>query len=304
MDVDPEAIVIGAGAQLLDTMLVQLLGRERTYAVEDPGYLRLTRIYQACGCDVCHIPLDAEGPDLRELEKSGADALHFMPSHQFPTGRVTSVARRYALLGWASRRSGRYLIEDDFDCEFRLAGKPIPPLAAIDAPGCVIYTNTFSKSLSSALRLAYMVLPDRLMERYRQELGFYASTVSSIDQIVLAHLLETGEYERHVRRVRKRARDARDALVAAIAQAGLEGRVRLEGADAGLHAVLAIETDLDEHELLRVLGMPTGCVSALADHLWCAEHGVDDGIRHLVVQYLMLEKEMGGELAEKLRTIL
>ena len=142
------------------------------------------------------------------------------------------------------------------------------------------------------------------MERYRQELGFYASTVSSIDQIVLAHLLETGEYERHVRRVRKRARDARDALVAAIAQAGLEGRVHLEGADAGLHAVLAIETDLDERELLRVLGMPTGCVSALADHLWCSEHGVDDGIRHLVVQYLMLEKEMGGELAEKLRTIL
>ena len=185
MDVDPEAIVIGAGAQLLDTMLVQLLGREKTYAVEDPGYLRLTRIYQACGCDVCHIPLDAEGPDLHKLEKSGADVLHLMPSHQFPTGRVTSIARRYALLGWASQRSGRYLIEDDFDCEFRLAGKPIPPLAAIDAPGCVIYTNTFSKSLSSALRLAYMVLPDRLMERYRQELGFYASTVSSIDQIVL-----------------------------------------------------------------------------------------------------------------------
>lgn len=304
MDVDPEAIVIGAGAQLLDTMLVQLLGREKAYAVEDPGYLRLTRIYQASGCDVCHIPLDAEGPDLRELEKSGADVLHLMPSHQFPTGRVTSIARRYALLGWASQRSGRYLIEDDFDCEFRLTGKPIPPLAAIDAPGCVIYTNTFSKSLSSALRLAYMVLPDRLMGRYRQELGFYASTVSSIDQIVLAHLLETGEYERHARRVRKRARDARDALIAAIAQADLEDRVRLEGADAGLHAVLAIKTDLDEHELLRVLGMPAGCVSAVADHLWCAEHGVDDGLRRLVVQYLALEKEIGGELAEKLRTIL
>ena len=304
MDVDPDAIVIGAGAQLLDTMLVQLLGREKTYAVEDPGYLRLTRIYQACGCDVCHIPLDAEGPDLRELEKNGADVLHLMPSHQFPTGRVTSIARRYALLGWASQRPGRYLIEDDFDCEFRLAGKPIPPLAAIDAPGCVIYTNTFSKSLSSALRLAYMVLPDRLMEQYRQELGFYASTVSSIDQIVLAHLLETGGYERHVRRVRKRARDARDALVAAIAQADLEDRVRLEGADAGLHAVLAIKTDLDEHELLRVFGMPAGCVSALGDHLWCAEHGASDGLRRLVVQYLALEKESEGELAEKLRTIL
>ena len=217
---------------------------------------------------------------------------------------MTSIARRYALLGWASQRPGRFLIEDDFDCEFRLAGKPIPPLAAIDAPGCVIYTNTFSKSLSSALRLAYMVLPDRLMERYRQELGFYASTVSSIDQIVLAHLLETGEYERHVRRVRKRARDARDALAVAIAGAGLEDRVRLEGADAGLHAVLAIQTGLDEHELLQLLGMPAGCVFALGDHLWCEGHGADDGARRLVVQYLALEKELGGELAERLRTIL
>ena len=304
MDVDPGAIVIGAGAQLLDTMLVQLLGCDKVYAVEDPGYLRLTRIYQACGCDVRHIPLDAEGPDLHALENSGANVLHLMPSHQFPTGRVTSIARRYALLGWASQRSGRYLIEDDFDCEFRLAGKPIPPLAAIDAPGCVIYTNTFSKSLSSALRLAYMVLPDQLMERYRQELGFYASTVSSIEQIVLAHLLETGEYERHVRRVRKRARDARDALVTAIAETGLEDRVRLEGTDAGLHAVLAIRTGHDEHELLQLLGMPAGCVSALGDYLWCAEHGADDDVRRLVVQYLALEKESGGELAEKLRTIL
>ncbi len=304
MDVDPGAIVIGAGAQLLDTMLVQLLGCDKVYAVEDPGYLRLTRIYQACGCDLRHIPLDAEGPDLHALENSGANVLHLMPSHQFPTGRVTSIARRYALLGWASQRSGRYLIEDDFDCEFRLAGKPIPPLAAIDAPGCVIYTNTFSKSLSSALRLAYMVLPDQLMERYRQELGFYASTVSSIEQIVLAHLLETGEYERHVRRVRKRARDARDALVTAIAETGLEDRVRLEGTDAGLHAVLAIRTGHDEHELLQLLGMPAGCVSALGDYLWCAEHGADDDVRRLVVQYLALEKESGGELAEKLRTIL
>ena len=201
MNVDPNNIVIGAGAQLLDTMLVQLLGADKVYAVEDPGYLRLTRIYQAMGCKVRHIPLDDEGVDLSTLQKSGTDVLHLMPSHQYPTGLVTSIARRYALLSWAAERPGRYLIEDDFDCEFRLAGKPIPALASIDAAQSVIYTNTFSKSLSSALRLAYMVLPDELMERFRHNLGFYASSVSSVDQVALARLLEP--------RARARSRGAR-----------------------------------------------------------------------------------------------
>ena len=183
MNVDPDNIVIGAGAQLLDTMLVQLLGADKVYAVEDPGYLRLTRIYQAMGCKVRHIPLDDDGVDLSALQKAGTDVLHLMPSHQYPTGLVTSIARRYALLSWAAERSGRYLIEDDFDCEFRLAGKPIPALASIDAAQSVIYTNTFSKSLSSALRLAYMVLPGELMERFKHNLGFYASSVSSVDLV-------------------------------------------------------------------------------------------------------------------------
>ena len=116
MNVDPDNIVIGAGAQLLDTMLVQLLGADKVYAVEDPGYLRLTRIYQAMGCKVRHIPLDDDGVDLSALQKAGTDVLHLMPSHQYPTGLVTSIARRYALLSWAAERSGRYLIEDDFDC--------------------------------------------------------------------------------------------------------------------------------------------------------------------------------------------
>ena len=107
MNVNPDNIVIGAGAQLLDTMLVQLLGADKVYAVEDPGYLRLTRIYQAMGCEVRHIPLDDEGVDLSVLQKAGADVLHLMPSHQYPTGLVTSIARRYALLSWARSVSHR-----------------------------------------------------------------------------------------------------------------------------------------------------------------------------------------------------
>lgn len=286
MIVNPDNIVIGAGAQLLDTMLVQLLGADKVYAVEDPGYLRLTRIYQAMGCEVRHIPLDDEGVDLSALQKAGADVLHLMPSHQYPTGLVTSIARRYALLSWAAERPGRYLIEDDFDCEFRLAGKPIPALASIDAAQSVIYTNTFSKSLSSALRLAYMVLPDELMERFKRNLGFYASSVSSVDQVALARLLESGDYERHVNRVRARARGARDGLAALVRKTFPAGEVSIEYADAGLYCVVAVECDAGGSSFARALTRSSIPFIDIGDCFWCADGAsVPENSTQILVQY-------------------
>ena len=286
MNVDPNNIVIGAGAQLLDTMLVQLLGADKVYAVEDPGYLRLTRIYQAMGCEVRHIPLDGEGVDLSALQKAGADILHLMPSHQYPTGLVTSIARRYALLSWAAERQGRYLIEDDFDCEFRLAGKPIPALASIDAAQSVIYTNTFSKSLSSALRLAYMVLPDELMERFRRDLGFYASSVSSVDQVALARLLESGDYERHVNRVRVRAREARDGLAAIVRKTFPAGEVSIEHADAGLYCTVVAECEAGESSFTRALMHSSIPFIDISDCFWCTGGAsVPENSTQILVQY-------------------
>lgn len=286
MSVNPDNIVIGAGAQLLDTMLVQLLGADKIYAVEDPGYLRLTRIYQAMGCKVRHIPLDGEGVNLGELLDAGADILHLMPSHQYPTGLVTSIARRYALLSWAAEQPGRYLIEDDFDCEFRLAGKPIPALASIDAAQSVIYTNTFSKSLSSALRLAYMVLPDELMERFRRELGFYASSVSSVDQVALARLLESGDYERHVNRVRVRAREARDGLVAIVRKAFPAGEVSIEHADAGLCCTVVAECEAGGSSFARALMRSSIPFIDISDCFWCTDGAsVPENSTQILVQY-------------------
>ena len=286
MNVNPDNIVIGAGAQLLDTMLVQLLGTDKTYAVEDPGYLRLTRIYQAMGCKVRHIPLDGEGVDLSALQKTGTDVLHLMPSHQYPTGLVTSIARRYALLSWATEQPDRYLIEDDFDCEFRLAGKPIPALASIDAAQSVIYTNTFSKSLSSALRLAYMVLPDELMERFRRNLGFYASSVSSVDQVALARLLESGDYERHVNRVRVRARETRDGLASLVRKAFPAGEVSIEHADAGLYCVVAVERDTGGSSFMRTLTRLSIPFIDISDCFWCTDGAsVPENSTQMLVQY-------------------
>lgn len=286
MNVNPDNIVIGAGAQLLDTMLVQLLGADKVYAVEDPGYLRLTRIYQAMGCEVRHIPLDGEGVDLSALQKTGTDVLHLMPSHQYPTGLVTSIARRYALLSWAAERPDRYLIEDDFDCEFRLAGKPIPALASIDAAQSVIYTNTFSKSLSSALRLAYMVLPDDLMERFGRDLGFYASSVSSVDQVALARLLESGDYERHVNRVRVRAREARDGLAALVRKTFPAGEVSIEHADAGLYCIVVAERGAGGSSFTLALTRSSIPFIDISDCFWCADGAsVPESSARILVQY-------------------
>lgn len=251
MEVDPECIVVGAGSQVLYNWLVQLLGRNLHYGVEDPGYLRLSRIYEANNVELSHIPLDENGIDMASVVESSADVLHLMPSHQFPTGIVTSIGRRYELLGWASAKDDRYLVEDDYDCEFRLTGRPIPSLQSIDAAGKVIYANTFTKSLGPAFRIGYLVLPPALADRFKRELGFYSCTVSAIDQLALARFIESGDYERHVNRLRTYYRSVRDALVSAFQASSFSERVSIEEQDAGIHFIMGISIDAKMPEVRK-----------------------------------------------------
>lgn len=308
MEVDPGRIVVGAGAQVLDNMLVQLLGRDAAFAVEDPGYPRLKRLYAANGVRrVAQVPLDGEGVRTDALIASGADVLHIMPSHQFPTGIVTSISRRYELLGWASAGSlrRRWIIEDDFDCEFRLAGRPVPPLAAIDAEGRVVYTNTFSKGLGSGMRLAYMMLPEELANRYTSELGFYSSTVSSVQQMTLARLLESGDYERHVNRMRKQRREERDALIEALDASAAGGRFCFEEADSGLHFVLAAESARGEGELAADLLARGVRVAPLSSFAALPENATrPDGLRRFVIQYGGLTENQIELVAESFARVL
>ena len=256
MDVGPESIVVGAGSQMLHGTIALMMARAGgepaadapVVAMEDPGWPALRAVYASRGMRVSPVPMDAEGISVDGVRASGARLVHVMPSHQFPTGRVTTIARRYELLGWAASTGG-WIVEDDYDWEFRLAGRPIPSLAGIDATGCVTYVSTFSKSLSSALRIAFMVLPPRLLEVWRGEPGLAAATVSTIDQIALARLLESGDYERHVARYRTQSREVRDALVRALGATALGARMSVEEADSGLHFVLAVETDATEEQV-------------------------------------------------------
>ena len=239
MVVDPSQVIVAAGAQVLYQLVSQLLPRNASFAVEDPGFPRIARTYESEGRSCASVAIDAEGMSMRQLRESGASLAHVMPSHQFPTGRVMSVARRYELLGWASERPGRLVVEDDYDCEFRLAGRPIPALASIDATGRVIYLGTFSKGLGPVVRAAYAVLPPALFERYEGLSSAAAGTMGLIDQLALTRMLEGGGYEGHVARYRRQVRARRDRLCRELA-ATLGDVVGFEEADSGLHLVLAL----------------------------------------------------------------
>lgn len=172
MSIDPEQIVVGAGTEYLYSVLIQLLGRQWGYAVEDPGYLRLSKIYEKNDVATYHIPMARAGHHPGETggERRRNPAHH--PLAPFPHGIVMPVSRRYEFLSWASKGENRYIIEDDYDCEFRLAGGPTPTLQSIDVMEKVIYINTFSKSLAPAFRISYLVLPKHLVTRFYDTLGF------------------------------------------------------------------------------------------------------------------------------------
>ena len=252
MDVLPQQIVVGAGAQYLYGMIIQLLNEVRGschVAIENPGYPRLEKIYRVNRVPVSYIPMDDQGIRMDLLATSGANVVHITPSHQFPTGLVTSVSRRYELLSWAAQDSNRFIVEDDYDCEFRLAGKPISPLQRLDAQGQVIYTNTFTKSLGGAFRIGYMVLPLRLAQRFERDLGFYSCSVSAVDQLALARFIESGAYERHVNRLRTQYRALRDALVDELNVSALAPRISIASQDSGIHFLLGVTSDCSGEEL-------------------------------------------------------
>ena len=247
----PGQIVVGAGTEYLYNLIVQLLGREAVYGVEDPGYSKAARIYALGGARTAPVRVDEGGVCTASLEASGAQILHTSPNHQFPTGAVTPIGRRQSLLRWAEAREGRYIIEDDYDSEFRFTLRPIPTLQSIDRAGRVIYVNTFSRTLAPSLRISYMVLPEDLTERYRAQLGFYSSTVPAMEQYTLSRFLDEGYFEAHINRMRKSYRAQRDAVIDTILQSPLGARCRVSGEDAGLHFLLTLTTRRTDPELRR-----------------------------------------------------
>lgn len=297
MVVEPGQIVVGAGTDFLYNLLIQLLGRDKVYAVEEPGYSKIRKIYAAGGVRCVSARMDGQGVLPESLQD--ARVLHMSPSHHFPTGLVTPVGRRQELLQWAREREG-YIIEDDYDSEFRFDAHPKPAMQSLDRDGRVIYMNTFSKSLAPSIRISYMVLPKALMARFREELGFYSCTVSSFEQYTLARFLSGGHFEKHINRMRKAYRSRRNRVISALNGCAFADRLEIREEDAGLHFLLKVDTALSDEALVARCAGAGLRVRALSSYY---HREVPEAERHcLVINYAGLPEEELERLLSRLRS--
>lgn len=271
MLVDPDQIVIGAGTEYLYGLLVQLIGKDKKYAIENPGYKKLALIYQHQKVDYGYVSMDEKGVTVDSLNKSRADIAHICPNHHFPTGITMPASRRYEILSWANEQNERYIVEDDYDSEFRLEGKPIPPLFSIDACEKVIYMNTFSKSLTPTIRISYMVLPAHLINRFYEEMSFYSCTVSNFEQFTLARFISGGYLEKHINRMRLYYTRKRQSIIEVIEKSNQGSKFHIIENDSGLHFLLKIETKLSDVEVERKLEKNGIKIRALSDYYFTKE---------------------------------
>lgn len=245
----PEQIIIGAGNDYLLMLLRYLLGENRMIAMENPTYKRAYRIFQSFGYKVEGVSLDEGGIHIQELYKTNASVVYVMPSHQYPTGTVMPIGRRMELLKWAKEQQNRYIIEDDYDSEFRYKGKPIPALQASDSNHKVIYLGTFSKSIAPAIRVSYLVLPKPLLEIYESACHFFSSTVSRLDQSTLKEFMVNGHFERYLNKMRKVYRKKHDILMNELKE--LEQDFVITGENGGLHLLLTSKKRMTQQKLIE-----------------------------------------------------
>ena len=205
INVAPEQIVIGSGSEYLYNLIVQMLGRERTFALEDPSYEKIRLVYEASGVHCEMLPMDREGVRLGALYKSEADVLHVTPFNSYPSGITATASRRAGYIRWA-KGADRFIVEDDFDSEFSMSTKAEDTLFSLEPTRSVIYMNTFTRTVSPAVRVGYMVLPAELCVALQEKISIYSCTVPVFTQYILAELIRSGDFERHINRVRRKRR--------------------------------------------------------------------------------------------------
>lgn len=245
----PEQIVVGAGIEYLLGCVAHLFS-DSMAAIENPGYSRSRAVLGNNGIPCTLVDIDRDGLSAEALEESGANLCYLTPSHHFPTGVTMPATRRAQLLAWAAERPGRYILEDDYDSEFRFDTRPLPCLQGMaGADGPVVYLTTFSKSLAPGIRIACMVLPQSLLERYRRDFAAYANTVSRFEQQTLCEFMAGGYFTRHLARMRLSYKRRMETFAAALRQA-LPGVV-LGGVHSGLHFLLTLPHAAGESAMVQ-----------------------------------------------------
>lgn len=246
----PEQMIIGAGIEYLLDLVIQILDKNSVFALENPGYDTTYKIIGNNNRRIEPIGLDGDGMLVEQLEQSGANVAYITPSHQFPMGGTMPIGRRTRLLKWANAATNRYLIEDDYDSEFRSRARPIPALQGLDENGRVIYVGTFSRSIAPSIRAAYLVLPPELLMQYREKFGFSSSTVSRFEQHTLYRFIESGLYMRHLNRVGNLYKQRKEFLIEELTRV-FGSRIQISGDNAGLHFLLHVNNGMSERELIE-----------------------------------------------------
>ena len=299
MEVDPDCMIIGAGTDFLYNLLIQLLGSNMRYGLEDPGYDKIHNIYKAAGATTIAVPMDHDGVIPGAL--GNIQALHLCASHHFPSGIITPLGRRQELLQWAYAAPDRWIIEDDYDSEFRFNARPMRAMQALDTQERVIYMNTFSKSLAPSIRIGYMILPQPLMVQFRKKLNFYSCTVSSFDQHTLARFMTQGYFESHLNRMRKSCRATRNRTLEVIRNLPFAHRLSILEEHAGLHFIVKI-ADAPEDDILMARCKEAGLsVRTLSSYYQSA---IPENARGcLVVNYAGLTDQTLTQLSQRLSAL-
>lgn len=251
MSVAPQQVIIGAGTEYLYTLIIQLLGKDKIYAVENPGYNKIPQIYQMNNVKTVYVDVDSKGISMSKLKTSNADVVHISPNHHYPTGIVMPANRRHEILNWADENNS-YIIEDDYDSEFRDNGT-MPSLFSTDSNERVIYLNTFSKTIAPSIRISYLILPQHLLQMFREKMKFLSCTVSGFEQYTLATFINEGYFERHISRMRKYYSELELRIKQIIRNSRVYPLTEIIENKSGLHFILKINTNISDIELKKKL---------------------------------------------------
>lgn len=302
MNVKPEQLVIGAGTESLYSMVVQLLGQGKVYAVENPGYHKVAGVFRMNGAGTKPVMIDSQGINPAGLEKIKADVVHVSPAHHFPTGIVMPVRRRQELLAWADGAPDRFIIEDDYDSEFRFNGKPLPTLQSADMGGRVIYINSFSKTLAPSFRMSYMVLPENLLPDFDEKFGFYSCPVSAFEQYTLSEFIRDGFYGKHIIRMKNFYRNLRNELIRAMENSRISGKMIIKEEEAGLHFLLSVKSDESSDVIKNKLQKKNINLPLLRDFYYGTPP--DDIENIFVINYSGIRKERIAETVKRIEEVL
>ena len=301
MSVNPERIFVGAGTEFLFKRLFELFDKGTNVAIEETGFKKVAGFADRLDINVRIMPGDEDGMDINALQKNDIEVVYVAPANRFPTGKVLPIKRRLELFSWAYDGDERYIVEDDYDSEFRYSGRMIVPMFSEDSKKRVVYLNTFSKTMVPSIRISYMILPEELAKRYKETLGFYSCSVSSFEQYALAEFINSGAFERHINRMRNFYKKQRVAILNEFENSPLMQIAEIEEHNAGTHFLLRVKTDLDREYIYNEGINKELHISFFSDYSLQSEK--EDGYITLVINYAAIVSDKIPEVVSRLTEI-